>query len=325
MSHGGSSRILEEIVWTDLNTLLSTTTQQEFTLNLPEIDALLAAAYKVRTRRRVLELLGLGPCTGKTTLLYLLVGLATLPVSLGGKGACAVLLDCSGRFDVVRLRNVVSEFAKLGDTGDVEVGHVVGEALEHVHVFRPDTVGEFIATVGGLEEYFLDRKGNGSSGRELAGVFVDGVEGFVWEGLREGPTDGNTEAYTTIIQSLQSLQKTFLQAPIIATNNGTIRSSPDGEAPIYKTYLPQVWTAFVGVRIILVRAPVKPFPVEVSLQKAWMEQQERRLEVVRRNRIEGWVDVGGLGGGVESEIGRLKGGGRFSFSLGAGGGVTFEQ
>lgn len=236
-----------------------------------------------------------------------------------------MLLDCSGRFDVVRLCNVVSEFAKPRHTDDVEVERVVGEAIEHVHVFRPDTAGEFIATVGGLEEYLLNWKGNGSSGRELAGVFVDGVEGFVWEGLQEGLTDGNTETYTTIIQSLQSLQKTFLQVPIIATNNGTIRSSPDGEAPIYKTYLPQVWTAFVGVRIILARAPVRPFPVEVSLQKAWTEQQERRLEAVKRNRIEGWVDVGGLGGGVESEIGRLKGGGRFSFSLSGGGGVVFEQ
>lgn len=235
-----------------------------------------------------------------------------------------MLLDCSGRFDVVRLCNVVSEFAKPRHTGDVGVERVVAEALEHVHVFRPDTAGEFIATVEGLEEYLLDWKGNGSSGRELAGVFVDEVEGFVWEGLREGLTDGNTETYAAIIQSLQSLQKTFLHVPIIATNNGTIRSSPGGEALIYKTYLPQVWTAFVGVRIVLARTPVRPFPVEVSLQKAWTEQQERRLEAVKRNRIEGWVDVGGLGGGVESEIGRLKDGGRFSFSLSGGGGVVFE-
>jgi hypothetical protein len=143
----------------------------------------------------VVELTSAGSAAGKTELVYLVAAAAILPaahgdVAIGGRAGAVVVLDVDGRFDARRLYAVAGALlrhryaanrpaaaaaghasppAPAREAGDLTDGDddddgplspaalrpVLVEALRHVHVFRPTTLADTIATLDALPAYLL--------------------------------------------------------------------------------------------------------------------------------------------------------------------------
>ncbi|KAK5001318.1 hypothetical protein LTR28_012803, partial [Elasticomyces elasticus] len=99
----------------------------------------------------IIELTSPSPGGGKTHLLYYLITTLVLPqtwhgIALHGSGAAVVVLDTDSRFDVPRLAQIMkqhistltSKTTAAPSTVELEL---LMDSLQHVHVFRPDSMG----------------------------------------------------------------------------------------------------------------------------------------------------------------------------------------
>ncbi|KAF7164143.1 hypothetical protein CNMCM5623_008833 [Aspergillus felis] len=169
-------------------------------------DRRLPTAYLTKQIDPVIEISSVSSAAGKTHLLYYLTAIAVLPstingVRVDGRASAVVFIDADGRFDAERLRTVAwglidKKLKAHSGTGSgespeglilpplldtEELESIIAAALQHVHVFRPQSSASLLATLESLQAYLLDVSRHYSSHRPLHAIFIDSATAFFWQ------------------------------------------------------------------------------------------------------------------------------------------------
>ncbi|KAL8987272.1 MAG: hypothetical protein Q9177_003499 [Variospora cf. flavescens] len=267
-----------------------------------------------RHPRPVLELIGATPCSGKTQLLYHLIGLSLLPsryedVSLGGNGTVVILLDLEIRFSLLRLEKVMvthvqSQLDKRSETASrSSVESMVRTSLKHLHVFRPQTSLSLLATLSNLQNYLFNTVCHVSANRSVGSIILHNVDAFLWQDRLEDAEDQthNTAAPQTggllpgrfrdLVAHVRRLQAS-LSCCVIATSSALSTTSytriDDQVVPVLRSHLPNSWRSFVTVRLIVQRDPVQKFPLGICAEAA--AEAGQRREAVEKNVFSARLD-----------------------------------
>lgn len=253
----------------------------------------------------VLELVGAVPCSGKTQLLYYLVGLSLLPpkhedITLGGRGSAVILFDLGSSFSVLRLQKLmVSHVVSCSDKGSEPssmstILPIVQSSFEHLHVFRPQTSLSLIATLSNLHVYLFNTASHVSANRSVGSIILHDVDSFLWQDRLEDAEDQTIEAnapqkfgllssrFCDLVAHFRRLQAEF-SCLVVATSSAlstTTYTRIDGQmVPVLRSHLPNIWRNFVTVRLIVQRDSVRKFPLGVSAEEAATEASQRREAV----------------------------------------------
>jgi hypothetical protein len=245
----------------------------------------------------VIELCSEDPGTGKTHLLYLITILAILPsihhdVDLDGKESTVIIIDTEGRFSVERVVELMEHYIIDKDADTVDMEDLISRSLEHLHIFRPQSMTAMIATLSNLPTYLLNHGAHQSTRRPVHSVMIDSVSTFYWQTREEeettkvtslkqhsGPSTATMNPYATLTQVLSSLYLTFSCA-IIATTHGSFTNAKESGPPTLRT-LPAPWANFPSVRLLFTRETVQKFAHGMSVEEA-MKEQANRQSVVER-------------------------------------------
>ena len=170
----------------------------------------------------------------------------------------------------------------------------VKEALEHVHVFRPQSSTKLLSTLEHLSDYLLDESKLSSSYRPLGMIVVDSTTAFYWQDrfdaeiarLELGQQPSGPEAPSTtkqIIDALKTLQAKF-DCAILFTRSSTLSlksrkaiTTPHPEEPTAIN----PWTAFATLSLNMSRAPVPQFAPTMSIEECLRDKENRRRAVIR--------------------------------------------
>lgn len=251
---------------------------------------------------------------GKTHLLYYLTAVAVLPTwkdrrRTGRSGAVAVL-DTDGRFDVVRLAEVMR--TQLHETiteaiGDAlnarSIDQAVINALHHVHIFRPQSLASLIATAEALPAYLMNIQNHTSSERSLDLLLLDSAGAFFWqEKMVEEALRFDSEAnatshphsidnqYSQLANHLRTIQRHF-DCPIVTTNWG-ISPAPNqakGVPTSFRPFLPPVWQAFLSLKLVIERDAVTKFAASMTVDQALRDAPTRQA-AVDEGKFSVWVE-----------------------------------
>lgn len=276
-------------------------------------------------QRPVIEFTSISPGAGKTQFLYYAIALSILPrqyqgYNLNGRNTAVVVIDADDRFEVTRLAEVMASYITLQQkatprtanaeetnmTIDVETDDLVAHALQHVHIFRPQSLSSLVATFNSLDAYLFDLRAHQSSQRPLGAIILDGASAFFWQHraeedaarLKDAEQSGTsttadgkyptTPAYSHLLAALKRALTTF-DCPVIYTSQSTVFAGQErgtsNERTSSRTHLrpllPPNWTSFPTVRLLFERAKTVQFAPGMSAEEAWAER-ELRQEVVDR-------------------------------------------
>ena len=131
----------------------------------------------------VVEIKAVGPAEGKMQFLYAIAGELLLGHVLG----LVIWIDCSGRFDILRLydlmlgltRNTTEQSESL--TANSEADRSVSKALERLHVFRPPSSASLLAIVRDLRSYLLGLQDHPAGGLPVKAIVISEASSFYWE------------------------------------------------------------------------------------------------------------------------------------------------
>jgi hypothetical protein len=294
-------------------------------------------------RLPVLEISSPSSGAGKTQLLYYLAAVAVLPVMyrgvhLGGREAAVVLLDSDARFDADRLWEVADGIVRqkikqrlqepekdtLEKPDDADLAFLVHDALQHVHVFRPQSSSALLSTLQGLDSYLFDLTRHISAARPLHAILLDSASAFYWqdrlrdevartEDIGRNPAEiardreqhrtfHITVLYREMVAELRRLQTLFDCAIVYTTwgvsravssssslpSYGAISSGP----PSFRPHLPPPWGSFPTLRIVIQRDAVRQFGPDATVAEAERDAAIRQ-DVVHQGKFSAWVDPWG--------------------------------
>ncbi|KAL1849786.1 hypothetical protein Plec18170_007307 [Paecilomyces lecythidis] len=284
----------------------------------------------LKRKRPVVEITSASSAAGKTQLLYYLAAVAILPLTyhgkyLGGRGAAVVYIDTDGRFDASRLGYIASGVvqqklkASEEDIDPRDIDELVRNALQHVHVFRPQSSSSLLTTLRRLDSYLLEVSRHRSATRPLHAIFLDSASAFFWQDrLRdevarteeigrpaaEIERDREQERsfhlavlYRQLVTELRRLQ-TIFDCAVVYTTWGLSRTKstsdygPTSSYSGFRPHLPPPWGTFPSLRLVVQREPIRPFPPEATLQEAERDAPLRQ-EVIARGKFWAWVDTWG--------------------------------
>ena len=233
------------------------------------------------------------PGGGKTHLLYTLIASNILPAQLHGRESCVVVFDLDSTFDVVRLvqqlRLRLRESAK-----DTDESPAIETALQHIHIFRPQSLASLIATVQNLPAYLL-HSSHTSLDRALGLITLDSASAFYWQsraaeedhGFRNNtgsssPSPEEPASYAQLATALKTSAKA-LNAPVILAS-WSLYAPPTqqhGPGPVrsLRPSLPAPLSALTSTRFIVQRIPVRRFPAHISVREALREAGDRQRAV----------------------------------------------
>ncbi|EHY58703.1 hypothetical protein HRR83_007427 [Exophiala dermatitidis] len=326
--------------------------------------------------------------TGKTTLLYYLCAVATLPVESGGKGSTVVYIDSDGRFSASRLMQVMKHYIATskqkqttttpGDVGSHSLSNknhkgkskdpnpsrdndkpnnvninttsdrahvnesesesdttsIALEALQHIHVFRPQSSNQVVTILQSLPEFLFDRsKIQSSVYRHLGLLVLDSATAFYWQdrfdrdmarlGGTESsgfqapaetkPATGNTAS--EIIHHLKSLQRRFdcivaFTTTILNHSTSATQTQPQAQSQLHshsssrtdpapppesKSVPTTQWSTYATLTLDLSRISVPQFPPQLTLSEC-LADADKRFAAMRNTRIQ--IRVRGPPGGV---------------------------
>lgn len=129
----------------------------------------------------------------KTALLDYLTALCVLPlvvdgISLLGKGQVAVYLDSNERFSAVRLARALQGISTksctaecASDSDQEALRGLISDSLKHVHVYRPQSSSQLIATLRSLPSFLLHGKEHASFERSVGLIVLDSADAFYWQ------------------------------------------------------------------------------------------------------------------------------------------------
>ncbi|KKA23260.1 hypothetical protein T310_2685 [Rasamsonia emersonii CBS 393.64] len=294
-------------------------------------------------RLPVLEISSPSSGAGKTQLLYYLAAIAVLPpayrgIPLGGREAAIVLLDSDGRFDADRLWEVAAgivqqkvkrtaadrpeKSGKPEEEEDADLTSLLHNALQHVHVFRPQSSSALLSTLQTLDGYLFDLNRHVSAARPLHAIMLDSASAFYWqdrlrdevartEDIGRSPAEiardreqnrsfHLTVLYRELVAELRRLQTCF-DCAIVYTTWGVSRAASSLPTPYatlapgppsFRPHLPPPWGTFPTLRLVVQRDAVRPFGPETTVAEAERDAPIRQ-EVVQRGKFSAWVDPWG--------------------------------
>ncbi|KAK5291066.1 hypothetical protein LTR16_002367 [Cryomyces antarcticus] len=268
-------------------------------------------ARKSVARHPIVEITSPGPGHGKTHLLYYIAAIAVLPQTwngekVDGKNGAAVVLDTEERFDVHRLVQVMKHYIQVhiaplnSDSADIEA--LVAAALQHIHIFRPQSLDSLIATVDSLASYLFDSSAHFSSRRQITAILLDSASAFFWQDRQEQETarllgiterSSNSSGTRTANTKSQQLLRSFRTAqhvlggcPLVATVWNLSPSSARNPKP----QLPPPWSgSSCTLRLVLERRPVAKFAANMSIEEA-AKDRARRQQAVEEAGFEAWIE-----------------------------------
>ncbi|ERF68891.1 hypothetical protein EPUS_04543 [Endocarpon pusillum Z07020] len=286
----------------------------------------------------IIELTSSLPASGKTNLLYWITALAVLPSNHGGQGTAVVWFDNDGRFSAARLREVVvgtvpSPTANEGSIGgEDDRESLVLDALNHVHVFRPQSSRHLIETLDSLPSYLLDATAHQSMSRRLGLLVLDSASAFYWQDRYDSETArfqhpdqprDKPSRTAEVITKLRDLQKEFDCAIAYSTSSAfttmtkpALLSTSDPAAP-QESWSASAWTRFANLTLNLSRVIVPRFPSHMSLKECLRNQEKRQdavamvkfLAEVDRHGSETWT------AGVKEEWKKMEAASSFRFGF----------
>lgn len=281
----------------------------------------------------VLELTSSLPACGKTNLLYYITALAVLPGSHGGQGRTAVWLDTDGRFSATRLREVALGVISSSPAGEDDTKGLLGEALSHIHVFRPRSSQQLLDTLDLLPSYLLNPAAHLSIRKRLGLLILDTATAFYWQDRFDSeiarflhpdkPSDKPSRAAETI-KRLKKMQKEFECAVAYSTSSAFAAADKPAHLSALDTAAPEEprsvspWTASATLTLILSRLHVPRFSSQMSLEEC-LRDQGKRQDAVGRGGFVAEVDRSGSEtwpASVKEECRRMEAVGSFRFSIG---------
>lgn len=105
-------------------------------------------------------------------MLYDLIATNILPNHLNGRQSCVAVFDLDGTFDVVRLVQQMGMHVRQASSDSIDTNATVETALQHIHIFRPQSLTSLIATLNNLPTYLLHTS-HPSSDRALGFIALD--------------------------------------------------------------------------------------------------------------------------------------------------------
>ena len=266
----------------------------------------LDALRKLIQKPTVLEITSEEPGAGKTHLLYLIVTLAVLPhshddISLNGRHSAVVVLDTDERFSIERLvqvmRHYINQQIKARNDDDqapdkepqhpseASITELISRSLQHIHIFRPQSLASATATLSALPCYLLDPSAHHSATRPLHSILIDSLTAFHWGA--QASSDGARAPYAPLTAALQA-QAALFDAAIVGTSvspfSGTGRAAD-------ASVVPRPWPALRPLRLRVARSPVPKVAPRLSVEEALRGRGERATEV-ERGRFEAVVEGG---------------------------------
>ncbi len=259
-----------------------------------------------RWKPAVLELTSSLPASGKTSLLYLIAARSVLPGDHGGQGTAVVWFDADGRFSAMRLREVILDAVSSSTTnegtitGDRDTESLVQEALTHVHVLRPQSSIQLVATLDSLPSYLFDVTAHSSLSRRLGLLVLDSASAFYWQDRYHSetarfkhpdqPRDGPSRT-AEVIMGLRNFQREFDCAIAYSTssafttmNKPALLSTADSAAP-HESRSASAWNRFASLTLNLSRASVARFPSHMPLEQCLLDQEKRQDAVTKADFV----------------------------------------
>ena len=119
---------------------------------------------------------------GKTHLSYYLAAITVLPTNYGGKDASVVWIDTTLSFSAIRLHEITLHYLDHWtiDISPIEKKNIAKRALSAIHVFRPQSSSQLLATLQHLPAYLLNTTNPRTRNRRLALLVVDSFDAFHW-------------------------------------------------------------------------------------------------------------------------------------------------
>ena len=261
--------------------------------------------------------------------------------SIGQGGQAVVLIDLSGRFSILRLRDVMTTMVVERSTlPDDIIPILISESLAHVHVFRPQSTPSLLATLASLPAYLLEQPPKHHSSSRVLGILaIHDLSSFLWQDRldAEDATDPAVagadmagdgiflQRYRDLVAHLRKIHDLF-SCTVVATNWAFSPTTSLMGQPALRPHLPAVWNTFCTVKIVVDRDKVSKFRPGMSVEEAKSEG-DQRWQAVNQSGFSVWVNWWGSEGWreeVKEAVKRLSSGGRFSFKV-TPGGVFFED
>ncbi|EXJ88832.1 hypothetical protein A1O3_01896 [Capronia epimyces CBS 606.96] len=300
---------------------------------------------QIKAKPPTIELSSRKSGAGKTNLLYYLCTLAALPQDIGGKSATVVYIDSDARFSATRLMQIMQHHiitarqsttdaanntenttttdlsVPKGTTAEVKDRdtdtEIALEALQHIHVFRPQSSSQVVSVLDSLPSYLLDRSRHPSFYRGLSLVVLDSATAFYWQdrfdrdmarlGLASPGVDVSSSPGPSptaeIIERLKAIQHRFECVVAFSTNHPSpppVQSYPSRSARVHArggnqsqdqipttpsaplSLAPAVtsWTSYATLTLDLSRAQILQFAPHMTLEEC-LRDADKRVEAVR--------------------------------------------
>ncbi|KIX00692.1 uncharacterized protein Z518_09757 [Rhinocladiella mackenziei CBS 650.93] len=257
-----------------------------------------------KPRLATIELTSRKSASGKTMLLHYLSALSILPRDLGGKESTIVYIDNDGRFSAARLLQMMQHHIQTrpADIPETRVKQTAMEALNHAHIFRPQSSAQLISILDSLPTYLLDRSQHLSIHRSLSLIIIDSATAFYWQDrfdqdmarLESPGVSGGQSKASEIIDRLKALQERFECCVVFSTTPiSPPAKRPDGFHPTAASgptspFLTP-WTSYATLTLTLSRTSVPQFPPQMSLEEC-LRDADKRFKAVRNTTFVADVD-----------------------------------
>lgn len=254
-----------------------------------------------------IDITGTRPGSGKTHLLYYIVTIAVLPrsydgVNINGKETALVVIDCEDRFNVQRLAQIIASHISSAESRrhlkESDIDHIVRTSLDHVHLYRPQSIHSAIATIPNISSYLLSRLAHKSGSRPLGSIILDGAGSFLWKSRadeeisrfsdeqtkRDRPIVDANGLYADLIQRLKTFALQF-GCPVLTTSWSHLSLSAETGNVTTRSMMPPSWNSFAKLRLEVRRVPIRPFPPMMSLEEI-LAEKAKRADFARRGEFE---------------------------------------
>lgn len=286
---------------------------------------------------RTIQLTSSYSAAGKTSLLYHLSAFSILAKCYGGNEATIVWLDTDGRFSSLRLAQLYARMLQTRSiqSNELDLDAQVRGGLSHVHVFRPQSSAQLIATLKTVPDYLLSRNKHHSQQRPLGLVVLDSVTTFYWADRADAevtwlsnPGAAAPPSTTSqIIAQLTEIEQVFGCAVAFTTDaslqrrnrtrlDSAARTVVDSPVPTQNEQVFQdLWTNFANITLNVHRVPVPQFAPAMTIEEC-AKDQPRRIEAVQRGRHGTQVMWNGSESNeIKEEVRKLQYGKGFGFKV----------
>lgn len=276
---------------------------------LDRLCSLFSPATSVAQHKRIpprVEITSPRTNDGKSQFLYLIVAIGIIPktyqgLPLGGQNTAVLYFDCHGSFDIERLvkvsRTYIARMIPAAPIADVD--DMIDYALQHLHVFSPQSAEQFLQTLEHLQSYLFETPSRHySSHRRIHSMILDSMTTFYWTDrddaeranipsrvadVKKGP-----KSDYPALKSMLSRLSSDLSCPIIYTSTNYFHK-PDVATPTIRSLsssLPHSWATFPTLRLLIQKREVRGFPVAISAEESVREANDRNQVVAQ-----GWFDL----------------------------------